>query len=202
MSGSHALTIRLIAGPAIAAVLALAGCASSAPATSPTVAPAAPAPTSAATMATPAPPSPTASPATATSSTQSESEEYTVLVRDDPKLGKILTDAKGRTLYRYTRDSTDKSVCAGGCAQVWPPLTASGTPTLADGVPGKLGVITRDDGVKQVTYNGTPLYYYAKDSKPGETTGQGVGGVWYVVMPGAGSAASTGGSGTYQKTGY
>ena len=112
------------------------------------------------------------------------------MVRDDPKLGKILVGGTGMTLYRYTKDGVNASACAGQCANNWPPLAASDNPTLADGVPGKLGTITRGDGIKQVTYNGMPLYYYAKDSEPGDTTGQGVGSVWYVVTPGSGASAS------------
>ncbi len=117
-------------------------------------------------------------------------------VREDPKLGKILTDARGMTLYRYTKDPPDQSVCTGGCARAWPPLTISGSPDLAEGIPGQLGVITRADGTRQVTYNHMPLYYYAADRQPGETTGQGVGNVWYVVTPAAGTAAANGSTGS------
>ena len=105
------------------------------------------------------------------------------MVRDDASLGKILTDAKGFTLYYYAKDTDGKSVCNGGCAVNWPPATADGTPTLPDGVTGTLSLITRDDGSKMLAYNGKPLYTYIKDTDPGDTYGQGVGGVWTVATP-------------------
>lgn len=108
----------------------------------------------------------------------------TVQTRHDPKLGTILTDGRGMTLYLYTKDTAPgQSACYDKCADAWPPLVASSTPALADGVPGELGTITRTDGTKQVTYNGAPLYYWFKDKQPGDTTGQGIGGAWYVVQP-------------------
>ncbi|MGA7671596.1 MAG: hypothetical protein WBW04_14305 [Nitrolancea sp.] len=107
----------------------------------------------------------------------------TVLVRDDATLGKLLTDAKGFTLYFFTKDSDGKSVCNAGCAANWPPATADGTPTLPDGVTGTLSLITRDDGSKQLAYNGKALYTYIKDTDPEDTYGQGVGGVWVVATP-------------------
>jgi predicted lipoprotein with Yx(FWY)xxD motif len=106
----------------------------------------------------------------------------TVQVRMHPQYGNILTDAQGRTLYRFTRDEPNVSNCYDQCAQTWPPLTLdSGDPTLPEGVGGTLGVIMRRDGRRQVIYNGMPLYYYSRDSAPGDTNGQGVGGVWFVV---------------------
>lgn len=108
----------------------------------------------------------------------------TVQTKHDPKLGTILAGAKGLTLYHFTKDTTPgKSACYEACAKAWPPLTTTGTPALASGVPGDLGTITRTDGTKQVTYNGLPLYYFAKDGDAGDTYGQGVGGVWFVVKP-------------------
>ena len=107
----------------------------------------------------------------------------TVLVRDDDKLGKILTDSKGFALYFYAKDTPGKSVCSGTCATNWPPLMASGTPTAPDGVTGTLSVITRDDGSMQVAYNGKPLYTYIKDTDQEDTYGQGIGGVWTVATP-------------------
>ena len=111
--------------------------------------------------------------------------DATVLVSKDAKLGDILTDSKGMTLYQFAKDQMNVSNCSGGCATAWPPLVvaAGQTPTAGQGVTGKLGVITRQDGSLQVTYNGLPLYFFASDSKPGDTTGQGVGGVWSIVHP-------------------
>lgn len=99
--------------------------------------------------------------------------------------GNIVVDAKGMSLYFFTKDTKDSgsSACTGSCAVQWPPLTtASGAPA-AQGVTGKLGTITTPDGKKQVTLNGMPLYYFAKDTKAGDVLGQGVGGVWYLSDP-------------------
>ncbi len=98
-------------------------------------------------------------------------------------LGTFLVDEKGMTLYLFTKDTPGVSNCSGSCLTAWPPLLTSGEPRAGDGVTGKLGTITRDDGSLQVTYNDMPLYYYVTDVKPGDTTGQDVGGVWFVVAP-------------------
>ncbi len=99
------------------------------------------------------------------------------------RYGKILVDPKGMTLYIFTVDKHGKSACVGECSKVWPPfLLPKGmkAPVKPKGLSGKLGTIARG-GHRQVTYNGRPLYYYAKDKKSGETLGQGVGQVWFVV---------------------
>jgi len=109
---------------------------------------------------------------------------FTVMIKNDAKLGDYLTDSKGMTLYLYTQDTPGVSTCTAGCLKYWPALVANGDLTAGPGVAGKLDVITRtDDGSKQVTYNGYPLYYWKKDVNPGDTTGQGVGGIWFVVPP-------------------
>jgi predicted lipoprotein with Yx(FWY)xxD motif len=109
----------------------------------------------------------------------------TVQVSDHPELGKILTDANGRTLYLFTKDGENVSNCYDQCAVNWPPLLvgAGEEPAAGPGLPGQLGTITRTDGGRQVTYNGMPLYYWAADSNPGDASGQGVGDVWFVVHP-------------------
>lgn len=97
-------------------------------------------------------------------------------------LGTILVDAKGMTLYLFTKDTQNsgKSTCEGQCLAAWPPLL--GEPKAGKGADKSLlGTITRTDGTTQATYNGWPLYYWAKDSAPGDTTGQGVNGVWWVL---------------------
>jgi predicted lipoprotein with Yx(FWY)xxD motif len=107
------------------------------------------------------------------------------------KSATILTNAQGMTLYYRTSDS-GSSVCSGGCASAWPPMlvTGSATPTGATSLPGQLSVGTNANG-KQVEYNGHPLYTYSGDSAPGQTKGQGIGGVWFAVTtdlaPGGGS---------------
>lgn len=100
-------------------------------------------------------------------------------------LGRILVDGKGRTLYLFEADKGATSVCNGACASVWPPLTTSGKSKAGTGVSaGKLGTAKRDDGTTGVTYNGHPLYTYAGDSAPGQTTGEGINGFgaeWYAL---------------------
>ena len=85
----------------------------------------------------------------------------------------------------FQKDSGTTSACSGACAVNWPPLRASGKPTLGSGANSSLvGTTVRSDGKPQVTYNGHPLYYFVTDHKPGQTTGQGVnqfGGPWWVL---------------------
>ncbi len=129
----------------------------------------------------------TGAPATeSTTTTSSEtttapaSEDATVAL-GDTELGQILVDAEGKTLYLFTNDAEGTSTCTGGCAETWPPLVAD-SPTAGEGVDESLlDTAARDDGGAQVTYNGHPLYTYAPDQAAGDTGGQGVGGVWYVV---------------------
>ena len=100
-------------------------------------------------------------------------------------LGKVLVGTSGMTLYIRTSDGMNSSGCNGSCADNWPPFTVkSGTkPAGGSGVQGAFGTITRSDGTHQVTYKGKPLYYFAGDYYTGDTTGQGVGGIWYVAKP-------------------
>jgi predicted lipoprotein with Yx(FWY)xxD motif len=108
----------------------------------------------------------------------------TINVATDPKLGQILVDGKGMTLYIFTQDGPDKSNCNASCLANWPPLLTQGNPTLGTGVDdSKIGSAVLADGTRIVTYNHMPLYYFIKDTKPGETNGQGVGSVWFVISP-------------------
>jgi predicted lipoprotein with Yx(FWY)xxD motif len=120
------------------------------------------------------------------STTNSGSGEAKVAVANSP-LGRILVDGGGRTLYLFQQDTSTASTCDGACASSWPPLTTTGHPEATDGVSaGKLGTTKRTDGTTEVTYNGHPLYYYAGDAKPGDTTGQGLdlyGAEWDVLSP-------------------
>jgi len=101
------------------------------------------------------------------------------------KLGRILVNAQGRTLYMFAADKRGKSACYGSCAVYWPPLTTSGTHPLGSGVKASMiGTTMRTGGKLQVTFNGHPLYTFVKDSKPGQTSGQGLnlsGGLWWVI---------------------
>jgi predicted lipoprotein with Yx(FWY)xxD motif len=101
------------------------------------------------------------------------------------KLGQILVDAKGHSLYLFEQDKGTASTCYGACASLWPPLTVSGSPKAGAGIAAsKLATTKRKDGQAEVTYNGHPLYYYAGDQKPGDTTGEGLnqfGAPWDVL---------------------
>jgi predicted lipoprotein with Yx(FWY)xxD motif len=108
-----------------------------------------------------------------------------VNVGQNSSLGSFLVDSKGMTLYIYTRDTPGTSNCYSGCATAWPPLLTNGAATAGTGVTASmLGTTTRTDGTVQVTYNGWPLYYFARDKAAGDTTGEGVQSVWYVITPG------------------
>lgn len=113
------------------------------------------------------------------------SENLALGTDSSAELGTYLIAYNGMTLYLYTRDSENVSNCTGACATAWPPYTvpAGSALNLQAGVTGEIGTITRADGTMQVTYKGQPLYFYEKDTAPGQTTGQGVGGVWYVLKP-------------------
>lgn len=100
----------------------------------------------------------------------------------DSELGSILVDEEGRTLYLFLSDAGGESTCYDECAANWPALEADGEPQAGEGVDTSLlGTTERDDGAVQVTYNGMPLYHYAGDQASGDTNGQGIGDVWYVV---------------------
>lgn len=92
-----------------------------------------------------------------------------------------LVGPEGMSLYVFDKDTVGngKSVCNGKCASDWPPLAAADD-SLAYG---QYSVITRDEGTKQWAYSGAPLYYWYKDVKPGDQTGDGVGGVWHIARP-------------------
>jgi predicted lipoprotein with Yx(FWY)xxD motif len=100
-------------------------------------------------------------------------------------LGTVVVDGKGMTAYFYDQDvkGSGKSTCSGGCAAAWPAIESDTAKPAVSGVTGDVGTITGVDGKLQVTVDGRPIYTYAADAKPGDVTGQGVGGVWYVVNP-------------------
>jgi D-xylose transport system substrate-binding protein len=109
----------------------------------------------------------------------------------NPKLGEILVNNQGMTLYTFKNDKPNESTCYNACAQLWPALTVSKgeQPVLAQGISGKLGVIQRQDGTYQVTYNNMPLYTFAQDTQAGQTNGQGYANLWYVVSVSVPTAA-------------
>ncbi|CDP51000.1 COG4315 family predicted lipoprotein [Paradevosia shaoguanensis] len=89
----------------------------------------------------------------------------------------VLTDAKGMTLYTYDKDEAGKTNCYDKCATNWPPLAADAS-AKADG---DFSIVDRTDGTKMWAYKGKPLYLWVKDTKAGDTTGDGVGGVWHTA---------------------
>jgi predicted lipoprotein with Yx(FWY)xxD motif len=105
-------------------------------------------------------------------------------------LGTYLTSASGRALYIWVADRNGRSKCNGPCATAWPPLITKAAPKATGGaIAPDLGTITRSDGSKQVTYTGRPLYYYAGDTAPGMTRGQGsgqFGAKWWLISPSGG----------------
>jgi predicted lipoprotein with Yx(FWY)xxD motif len=104
-----------------------------------------------------------------------------------PKLGRIIVDSKGLTLYDFHKDKGTTSACYGGCAKVWPPLITEGDPQAGEGaMASKLGTTERKDGTLQVTYAGHPLYTYTADTKPGDAKGNdfsSFGAEWYALQP-------------------
>ena len=103
------------------------------------------------------------------------------------KLGDVLVDRQGHTLYLFARDSGTMSACTGACAVNWPPLRVRGTPLVGSGATSSdVGRTARPDGTSQITYNGHPLYTFVNDKKPGDTNGEGInafGGSWFAVSP-------------------
>jgi predicted lipoprotein with Yx(FWY)xxD motif len=146
----------------------------------------------------------TAASSSGSSMASSGSGGKTVSVSDNGKLGKILVDSAGHTVYLFNKDTGSKSMCSGGCAAEWGPVTTSGKPSAGTGVTAsKLGTTARSDGKTQVTYNGHPLYTFVGDSKAGDVAGQGLndfGSTWWVVSP-AGNEVTGGGSGSSSSSG-
>lgn len=141
-----------------------------------------------------APATPAASPSasagespTASASEAAGGEDYPLAVAT-VSAGQTLTGEDGRTLYIFKADTKDsgKSVCNGDCATNWPPYTLEADETLEqdDAVTGTVTMITRDDGTKQVAYNGMPVYYFKGDAKAGDANGQGLAdGKWVIANP-------------------
>jgi predicted lipoprotein with Yx(FWY)xxD motif len=119
----------------------------------------------------------------ATGATETVPAGSATVTTADSDLGEIVVDAEGRTLYVFLPDEGGESTCYDDCEATWPPLLADGAAT-GDGVDASLlGTTERTDGSTQVTLDGWPLYYFADDAAPGDTNGQAIGDVWYVVAP-------------------
>jgi len=110
-------------------------------------------------------------------------DNHAVKLSEKDGVGKFFTDSQGMTLYIFRKDSPGKSVCAGPCVEKWP-LYFREKVAAPDGVmAGDFATITREDGKKQTTYKGMPLYYFAGDKAAGDVKGQGLGNVWFVASP-------------------
>jgi predicted lipoprotein with Yx(FWY)xxD motif len=124
----------------------------------------------------------------------------------DTMLGLILASPHGLTVYYYSKDVKGSGVseCTGSCIEAWPPVIAPVRLPAGYTLPGKIGFIVRPNGQHQVTVDGMPIYRYIGDKAPGQTNGQGVGGVWWVIkvkkktssgMSGSSGSSGSGGSG-------
>ena len=141
-----------------------------------------------------------ASSTTAPTSAGGSGGAATIDLADNPDLGQILTDADGNTVYLFEKDEDGTSNCSGECATEWPPVTTSGSAKAGDGADQSLiSTIKRDDGSMQVTYDGHPLYLYAGDTKPGDTSGNELelyGAEWYAITPDGSNAEGSADSGS------
>jgi predicted lipoprotein with Yx(FWY)xxD motif len=120
--------------------------------------------------------------------------ELVLTAKQVDKLGQVVTDGTGMTLYRFEKDTSSPSAsnCEASCAALWPPLTTTATRAQLNGIDKRLiGTMARKDGSVQITLKGMPLYRYAKDGAPGDAKGQGVGGTWYAITPTGDKAAGT-----------
>jgi len=132
-----------------------------------------------------------------TSSSSGGMSKTATLTIKDTKIGNVLADSKGQTIYWYSKDMKGgPSTCTGSCLSAWPMVT--GTPVAAMGVKfaGKLGAVKDATGVMQATYNGYALYTYSGDMASGDTSGNGVGGVWHVISGQYLTASTSSGSGS------
>jgi predicted lipoprotein with Yx(FWY)xxD motif len=108
---------------------------------------------------------------------------HAVKINTKDGIGKYLTDTEGNTLYWFKKDSTGKSACAAACLEKWPVYYREKVAAPKELNAADFGTITREDGKKQTTFRGYPIYYFVNDKKVGDTTGQGVINAWSVINP-------------------
>jgi predicted lipoprotein with Yx(FWY)xxD motif len=99
------------------------------------------------------------------------------VAQDAKKMGGMMVNSAGMTLYTFDKDAGGKSACNGPCTANWPPMMAGGDAKAS----GDWTIITRDDGGKQWAYKGKPVYTWAKDAKPGDMTGDNFNNAWHVI---------------------
>jgi predicted lipoprotein with Yx(FWY)xxD motif len=173
----------ILASTAVPLILVLAACSSGGGATTAPTNPPSQPPAASEAVSSTAP-----STGTAASPSAESADAYPLKVAaGSGAVTNYLTGEDGKTLYQFKNDTADsgKSTCNGGCAATWPPFTVDSLDEVKPdaAVTGKLALVTRDDGTKQVSYNGVPVYYYSGDTKAGDTNGQGFAGKWFVVNP-------------------
>jgi predicted lipoprotein with Yx(FWY)xxD motif len=134
----------------------------------------------------------------ASTAAQVQAHPATSIAVGRSSLGTIVVDNAGRTLYRFDKDTagSGSSACNGACAAAWPPDLVQGTPSAGPGVAGTLGVVTRSDGTHQLSLDGHPLYRYVGDQGPGDTTGDGFGGIWHAVHTATSTSAAMSSTGS------
>lgn len=108
---------------------------------------------------------------------------YSIMLRNDAALGTYLVDSSGMTLYYFTKDAPGKSNATAAIIANWPPLSTGAFIVPSTLNASDFGTITRDDGTKQATYKGWPLYHFIQDQVSGDTKGQGLNGIWFVINP-------------------
>lgn len=116
-----------------------------------------------------------------TDTIRDESNKYKLQVLKSEGIGKYLADDQGMTLYYFTKDEPGVSNCKDKCLEIWPPFHAENIVAPRGFNKRDLGTITREDGQKQTTYKGYPLYYFIKDKQVGDLNGQGVNNVWFTL---------------------
>ncbi len=130
----------------------------------------------------------------------SSGSTHVLHVASKAKVGSVLVDAQGRTLYRYTPDHRGKSTCMGGCAAAWPPAIVSASAALdATGVKGSVATTMRADGARQLTFDGMPLYRFSEDRASSDAKGQGALHIWFVIPA---KGATNGATTTMSRGGY
>lgn len=114
-----------------------------------------------------------------------QNNSFVLSATSNSSLGTYLIAENGMTLYKYANDAPGMSNCTGQCAMVWPPYAISSSDPLMGnvGVARTIAKITRSDGTMQVTYNGSPLYFFSQDKLPGDANGQNFAGLWSIVNP-------------------
>ncbi len=106
-----------------------------------------------------------------------------IMIRHSNRFGRLLSNGRGMTLYYFKADSAGRPSCVGQCAQLWPPVLVPRSGHVPKfHLPGKVGSVARGNA-RQLTYNGWPLYTFSGDKRPGETSGEGIAGLWFVATP-------------------